>query len=159
MANVTQILDIASVRCRAKALSRKRALELAAELVAASNGMSSDALFDELMERERLGSTGLGEGVAIPHCRMDCDAMRVAFFTLQTPIDYEAPDGEHVDILFVIVVPTDESEAHLHALATLSEIFTDPQNRQALRACRTDDELLDCLRHLAEPDAGNSLTA
>ena len=150
MPNVTHLLDAASVRCKADAHSRKRAIELAAELTASSGApiLPSDTVFDELMERERLGSTGLGDGVAIPHCRMNCHSMRVACFTLQSPIDFEAIDGNEVDILFVIVVPKEENEAHLKALATLSEIFGVPDNRDALRACNSDEELLTCIQHL-----------
>ena len=150
MTEVTRLLKPRSVRCRAEAHSRKRALQLAAEITAGagSTPLSKDALFDELMDRERLGSTGLGDGVAIPHCRMECDAMRVALITLNAPIDYEAMDGNDVDILFVIVVPTDESEAHLKALATLSDIFSVPENRDSLRACESDDQLLTCLQEL-----------
>jgi PTS system nitrogen regulatory IIA component len=151
MSNVTQLLGLAAVRCHAEAHSRKRALQLAADLIANDTDLSADNLFDGLMERERLGSTGLGAGVAIPHCRMACNAMRVAFLTLNHPVDHEAPDGDDVDIIFVIVVPNDENQAHLDALAVLSEIFVDPDNRTKLRGCTTAKGLLSCIRGMADP--------
>ena len=134
------LLDAENVRCRATSSSRKRVLQLVAELVA-DDQIDADVLFDGLMTRERLGSTGLGYGVAIPHCRISCDQMRAAFVSLAEPIDYEASDGEPVDLLFVLVVPEEEQHAHLDALAALADIFSDPDNRAALRACVQGDEL------------------
>jgi len=159
MSNVTHLLNLASVRCHAEAPSRKRALQLAAELIAANSSLSADALFDGLMERERLGSTGLGDGVAIPHCRTVCDDMRVALLTLRNPINHESGDSIDVDILFVLVVPNDENDAHLQALATLSEIFANPDNRRRLRACTDDETLLTCIQDIAESATDNPPTA
>lgn len=159
MSNVTHLLNTASVRCHADAPSRKRALQLAAELIAADSSLNSDALFDGLMERERLGSTGLGDGVAIPHCRTACDDMHVALLTLQDPIDHEAGDRIDVDILFVLVVPNDENEAHLQALATLSEIFANPDNRRKLRACTDEQTLVSCIQGIADSNTDSPLTA
>ncbi len=122
------------------AASRKRALQLIAEMMA-DDDVSADALFDGLMGREKLGSTALGEGVAIPHCRIPADSMRAALVSLPEPVDFEASDGIAVDLLFVLVVPEDEQSAHLEALSALAGIFSQAGNRAALRACVSDDSL------------------
>lgn len=149
MSSIDQLLTSEKVYCRAALASRKRVLQHIAECLATDN-INDDELFDALMNRERLGSTGLGEGVAIPHCRTDCTSVRVAFVSLAEPIDYEASDGQPVDLLFAIVVPNEEQSAHLEALAALAQLFGEPSNRRALRACTTDDELHGCItRQLA----------
>ena len=140
MHHLQTLLEGNRVCCKLPAASRKRALQLVAERLA-DDHVNADALFDELMARERLGSTGLGEGVAIPHCRFQAPDMRAALVSLPEPVDFEASDGEPVDLLFVLAVPEDEQTAHLEALATLAGIFSQPDNRAQLRAC-TDDEAL-----------------
>ncbi len=140
MPSLEQLLIAPHVHCHCAAGSKKRIIQFVAQTLS-SPTLSEDTLFDALMERERLGSTGLGDGVAIPHCRMECDEMQVALVSTTSPIDYEAIDGIDVDLFFVLIVPTNEQHAHLEALALLSEIFVDQANRQALRACAADDEL------------------
>ncbi|MCZ6852531.1 MAG: PTS sugar transporter subunit IIA, partial [Gammaproteobacteria bacterium] len=98
--------------------------------------------------RERLGSTGLGGGVAIPHCRIACDEINAAFLKLEEPIDYDAPDGQPVDLLFVLVVPPDETHAHLEVLANLARIFGEPDNRATLRRASSSTELYEALMGL-----------
>ncbi len=110
MADITRILSKACTRASVDAHSRKRAIEAAADLLADSYPeLSARKLFDELMARERLGSTGLGEGVAIPHCRIPCGQVLGAFLHLTDAVDYDAVDGEHVDLLFVLIVPPEET--------------------------------------------------
>lgn len=142
MFDITRILEPATTRTGVEAQSRKRAIEIASELLAARHpGLSARTLFDELMTRERLGSTALGEGVAIPHCRTACDRILGAFLQLAEPVDYDAPDGAGVDLLFVLIVPPEESSAHLEVLAALARLFQEPENRQRLRAHTSDREL------------------
>lgn len=154
MTDISGILDRSSTRNRAPAPSRKRALEYASDLLAANHpSLSARALFDGLMTRERLGSTALGEGVAIPHCRMPCQRIHGAFVRLEEPVDYDAPDGEPVDLLFVLVVPPDETSAHLEVLATLAGVFQDPENRRRLRAQASDEALYETLTGLVRSQA------
>jgi nitrogen PTS system EIIA component len=149
MADISRILDRASTRNDADAASRKRALEFVSDLLAASHPkLSARALFDGLMNRERLGSTALGDGVAIPHCRMNCPRIIGAFVKLAQPVDYDAPDGEPVDLLFVLIVPPDEPSAHLEVLATLARVFQDPDNRKQLRSQESDAALYEELMGL-----------
>ncbi len=157
MSVLTSLLTPEHVRCQSRATSRKRVLQDAAAALT-NDEQAADELFDELMARERLGSTALGEGVAIPHCRGACDAMQVCMITTREPVDYEAADGGPVDIFFVLVVPKDEQELHLHALAELSTAFADADHRQALRACGSDRELHEVMHGLlggSPPTAAN----
>ena len=142
MLRVENLLLPECVRKAVPAYSRKRALDLAADLLAAHYpGVPARHLFDALMERERLGSTGIGEGVAIPHCRLEIPDMMAAFFSLERAVDYDAPDDQPVDLVFVLVVPPEETTAHLEVLALLSSVFADPAIRARLRAAASDDEL------------------
>jgi len=146
------MLDPEHVRARANAASRKRAIQDIAGLLCTQE-IPEDVLFEGLMDRERLGSTGLGEGVAIPHCRLPIEHMRVAFVSLAAPIDYEAIDSLPVDLLFVLVVPVDEPSAHLEALAALSEIFAEASHCAALRACADDVALYNLMHSLLSGQA------
>ena len=102
-----------------------------------------DEMFEHLLTRERLGSTGLGEGIAIPHCRIDCPRPMAALLRLETPVDFDAPDDAPVDLLFVLIVPPGETSAHLTTLAALARLFQSADNRAALRAGASDAELYD----------------
>ncbi|MEM7096862.1 MAG: PTS sugar transporter subunit IIA [Pseudomonadota bacterium] len=149
MSHLADLISPTNTLCKHSAKSRKRILQTIAEHIAdgPEGSVSADNLFEGLMERERLGSTGLGEGVAIPHCRVACSTIRIALVTLDQPIDYEAMDGEPVDLIFVLVVPEDEQTIHLDALAELSKVFVDPVNRDQLRQCTDAQSLADKMRH------------
>ncbi len=142
MTDITHILSQERTRNNVAARSRKRVLEKASDLLCEGNEqLSGRTIFDELLARERLGSTCLGDGVAIPHCRIACDEIRAAFLKLKEPIDYDAPDGQPVDLLFVFVVPPEENHAHLEVLADLARIFGEPDNRARLRRATSSTEL------------------
>ncbi|XOV84282.1 MAG: PTS sugar transporter subunit IIA [bacterium] len=158
MSDISALINADNVHCHIDASSRKRVLQIAAELIGDA-ALPADTLFDSLMARERLGSTGLGDGIAIPHCRSDCDSMRVGFISLTTPIDYEAGDGKGVDLLFILVVPEEEKHAHLQALAQLAEVFSSAQNRHDLRMCTTDAQLLQQMQICLARQVPDSRTA
>lgn len=148
-----QLLTPGVVQAKVPLPSRKRALQFLAEMLAEAD-CTEDQIFDELMNRERLGSTGLGSGVAVPHCRLPCAGMKMAFISLEQPLNYEASDGEPVDLLFTLVVPEDEQTAHLEMLALLAETFSDQTNRQALRNCDSDAELFSKISELLHRAGG-----
>jgi len=141
VSHFSEIIETINVRCHLPAASRKRALQLVAQLLA-DDLISEDLLFDSLMARERLGSTALGEGVALPHCRIKGATTRGALVSLPEPVNFEAGDSEPVDLLFVLIVSEEETTAHLEALSVLARIFSMPQNRSCLRACSSDETLL-----------------
>ena len=127
--------------------SRKRALVAAADLLAQRHPeLSARRLFDALTERERLGSTGIGDGVAIPHCRLDCPRMMAAFLRLEQAVDYDAIDGQPVDLLFALVVPRQEARIHLEMLALLAALFGDAAERDRLRSAPSSQALGERLR-------------
>lgn len=153
MIDIKSILDRRCTRSGVGANSRKRLLEYASDLLAEHYDLPARQLFDELMNRERLGSTGLGEGVAIPHCRLPCDTIRAACLTLASPVDYDAIDGEPVDLVFVLIVPPEETSAHLEILAALARLYGSADNRRRLRAAASDEELFEVFTGLLASQA------
>ena len=136
--------------CRAPAATKNEVLEYCARFFCESTAMHSDeasalsaeTLLQSLLARERLGSTGLGNGIAIPHCRLkNLDSVMGALVTLAEPIDFDAVDGKPVDIIFILLAPEKALQEHLKALAALADLFNRTEFRQSLRAATTADEL------------------
>jgi PTS system nitrogen regulatory IIA component len=132
--------------------SKKRLLEVLGELLASSGpGLSPEAVFERLLERERLGSTGLGHGIALPHARMKQVAAAVgAFVQLKQGVDFDAIDDQPVDLAFAMLVPESANEIHLQLLSRLAAMFSDPELRDALRRAETPSDLLGLLRDRGE---------
>jgi PTS system nitrogen regulatory IIA component len=135
------------VRVRVDVQSKKRLLEsLAAPLAAAFPGLDADGVFDRLNERERLGSTGLGHGVALPHARVrEIDEAIGAFVQLREGVAFDAVDNRPVDLAFGLLVPEAATEQHLELLSKLATMFNDPALRQALRDCSAPHQVLELL--------------
>ncbi len=140
---LTQFLTENRVACVSHATSKKRALELLSELLVADvSGVSHGEVFDSLCERERLGGTGLGQGVAIPHGRLEgLDRAVCAFLKLRTGVDYDAMDGRPVDLICGLLVPRESTQEHLEILAALAEMFSDETFCARMRAAGTPHEL------------------
>lgn len=155
MIDTAELITPERIRCNESVHSKKRALELAATLIAPSlPRMSRIDVFNALNSRERLGSTGLGHGVALPHARVAGSASAVAAcLTLEEPIDFDAPDGERVDILFVLLVPEDCNDHHLQILAELARLFGDTAVRDQLRAASGPTDVIESLREHEQPSA------
>ncbi len=115
--------------------SKKRVLEYIAHLIASDlPEIDEDVLFESLVAREKLGSTGFGNGIAIPHCRLiGCNAPISAVLHLETAIDFDAIDGEPVDLLFVLLVPEAATDEHLELLRQIASIFEQDDVRERLR--------------------------
>jgi len=145
--NITDLLMPDRVSCRDDLGSKKRLLEYVSELLAGSSAeLTQNEIFDALINRERLGSTGLGKGVAIPHGRIaSLERPVCAFVKLATPVDFDASDGQAVDLIFTLLVPEDSTEEHLQVLSTIAEIFSNAGISMALRQCDTDSCLLEQL--------------
>ena len=155
MTECAELLSPERVACREALASKKRALERAAELLSpAVPGMTRVEIFDALNARERLGSTGLGHGMALPHGRVaGVDRPTAACLTLSEPIAYDAPDRQRVDVLFVLLVPRDCSDEHLRILSGLAEMFNDAALRDTLRDETDPETLIESLAHWA-PGSG-----
>ena len=123
--------------------SKKRVLENIAQFICDDiPTFNPNQLFDNFIAREKLGSTGLGHGIAIPHCRIkSCNTIIGSLIKLDQPVDFDAIDGEPVDLLFVLLVPEQAHDEHLNVLAKLAELFSDQDFCQQLRTA-TDSESL-----------------
>ncbi len=115
--------------------SKKRVLEKVAEFISADiPSLDSGVLFKHLVAREKLGSTAIGEGIAIPHCRINnCPGITGSLIRLQQAVDFDAIDDRPVDLLFVLLVPEEACEEHLQILGQLARFFSDAGLREALR--------------------------
>jgi PTS system nitrogen regulatory IIA component len=135
------------VRVNVNVQSKKRLLESLAEpLAAAQAGLDTDTVFDRLNKRERLGSTGLGHGIALPHARVrDIDQAIGAFVQLRDGVAFDAVDDRPVDLAFGLLVPEVATEQHLEILSQLATMFNDPNLRQALRECSAPHQVLQLL--------------
>jgi PTS system nitrogen regulatory IIA component len=145
--NITDLLDPERIVCCVNAGSKKRVLEkLAALLAENASQISKNDIFDALINREKLGSTGLGRGVAIPHGRMpSLTTPLCAFIKIDEPVEFDASDGQPVDLVFALLVPEESTEEHLQVLSTIAEIFSNPVICTALRGCETGQGILERL--------------
>ena len=121
---------------------RDGVLDAAARLLSDASPATTQAIGESLRKRERLGSTGIGHGIAIPHGRTNAfDHARAAFLRLQSPVDFGASDGQPVDLVFAMAVPEHFTQEHLHLLAEIAERFADENFRAALRNAADIDTL------------------
>jgi PTS system nitrogen regulatory IIA component len=134
------ILESGSISIADPASSKKRVLEQAARLLAGTaDEPEAEQIFERLLERERLGSTGLAGGVALPHARMPgIGESRGAFLQLAEPVEFDALDGSPVDLVFALLVPEDANEEHLQLLAKLAAMFNEQELRDRLRQAEAE---------------------
>lgn len=127
--------------------SKKRVLEFFSTFIAQNTpSLDSQEVFARLIGRERLGSTGIGNGVAIPHARSPhCNGPVAAFLKLAEPIDFDAIDGEPVDLVFVLLVPEEADDTHLALLSQVATVMNDADTRTRLRRSTTQRELHETL--------------
>jgi PTS system nitrogen regulatory IIA component len=144
---VSDLLSAERVLPDARASSKKRLLELISNaLVAHDPKLDQREVFESLCARERLGSTGLGHGVAIPHGRIrGSSTPQAVFIRLAKPLAYEAADGQPVDLLFALAVPEQCTSDHLKLLAQIAERFSDPELLASLRSAKDAIELVQLL--------------
>ena len=141
------------VCCDADASSKKKTLELLSELMSSAQGApDSRVVADRLLARERLGSTALGHGVAIPHGRCaNLSSAVAAFIKLREGVDFDAPDGEPVDLVVGLLVPEECTDGHLQLLAQLAELFSQGELRDKLRSPISPPDLLQILSQSSHP--------
>ena len=140
---LSQILTPERTVCHAHGPSKKRLFETIAELVCVNEPLLHyDSILNHLITREKLGSTGLGQGIAIPHCRVgNCTQPLGALLSLEKPIPFDAPDDQPVDLLFVLLVPEEARQQHLDILANIARLFNQQQFCRRLRAARDSSTL------------------
>jgi PTS system nitrogen regulatory IIA component len=134
-----------------KVAGKKQLLEAVAEEASRRSGLSARVIFDALLQRERLGSTGIGGGIAIPHGKFEgLDQLFGIFVRLEKPIDFEALDGEPVDLAFVLLAPEDAGADHLKGLSRVARVLRSPVTTQKLRASRDPDAIFSLLTQPVE---------
>jgi len=139
---LTDFLTPESVVPALKVSSKKQALQDLAERAAALCGLPEREIYETLLQRERLGSTGIGHGIAIPHGKLaKVDRLFGVFARLEKPIDFEALDGEPVDLVFLLIAPEAAGADHLKALARVARVLRDPATTQKLRSARDADAM------------------
>lgn len=123
--------------------SKKRVLEQIAQLVAGDvPELDAQLVFESLVAREKLGSTGFGNGIAIPHCRLPgCTSPLSAILHLDAPVDFDAIDGAPVDLLFVLLVPQAATDEHLELLRQIASMLDREEVRERLRQAQTSEGL------------------
>src|SRR5712675_135743 len=133
MSLIAKQLHAANVLVGLQVSSKKRLFEQAGLLFENQHGIARSVVFDSLFAREKLGSTGLGQGVAIPHGRIKgLKEARGAFLPLAQPVPFESPDSQPVSLAFVLLVPEKATEKHLQILSELAQMFSDKALREAM---------------------------
>lgn len=140
---INRILNRQLTLCQAAGSSKKRVLQNIAEFIHANiETIDPEELFENLTARERLGSTGIGEGIAIPHCRSSKVSETIGcLIKLKEAVDFDAADNLPVDILFVLIVPEAATDEHLQTLAQLAQLLDQPKFRDQLRKSESSDAL------------------
>ena len=135
MSQITQLLSIENIVLDLDVTSKKRVFEHAGLLFENHQGIARSTVFDSLFAREKLGSTGLGLGIAIPHGRIKgLKEATGALLRLRTPVPFDSPDGKPVSLLFVLLVPEHATERHLELLSELAQMFSERSFRDRLAA-------------------------
>ncbi|MGS2717703.1 PTS sugar transporter subunit IIA [Eionea flava] len=142
--DIPSLLSSTNVLCQQDSSSKKRLLENIAEHLSQVNqDLSATDTFSALIAREKLGSTGIGNGIAIPHCRIsECKKITAMLVTLKQGIDFDAIDNEKVDVIFVLIVPEDANDDHLKTLASIAEVFSNDAILQKVRQAQDIDTLI-----------------
>lgn len=139
---IGDLIDIDGVVAKLPATSKKQALQELAKRAAPLTGQSERAIFDVLLERERLGTTGIGSGIAIPHGKLpDLDRLYGLFARLEHPIDFDSIDEQPVDLIFMLLAPESAGADHLKALARVSRLLRDKSMCEKLRGTSNPDAL------------------
>jgi nitrogen PTS system EIIA component len=139
---ITDLITLQSVVPRLKVTSKKQALQELAKRAGELTGVPERRIFEVLIERERLGTTGVGNGIAIPHGKLaNLDRLYGLFARLETPINFEAIDEQPVDLIFLLLAPEQAGADHLKALARISRLLRDRSTCEKLRGSETAEAL------------------
>ncbi len=140
--NIADIISKSAVLDHVQAASKRELVQCLAEKISTLAGLDERVIFDAVWERENLGSTGYGEGVAFPHARIEgLDKVCGMFARLDEPVDFDSLDGKPVDLVFLLISPENSGADHLTALAALSRILKTAGSCEKLRKARTIDEI------------------
>ena len=139
---LTDLLSPDSIVASLRVNSKKQVLQELSERAARLSGLRSREIFDALLQRERLGSTGTGSGIALPHSKLaKCKTLFGVFARLEKPVDFAATDAAPVDLVFLLLAPEGAGADHLKALARIARVLRDPAIVGKLRATRDPEAL------------------
>ena len=143
---LSEILSLDCTKSAVQCTSKKRALEMISEIVAVHTGQNPTELFECMLSREKVGSTGIGNGIAIPHARMHSTDQAVAvLLQCESPIEFDSIDNRPVDLLFALLVPDAQCKDHLKTLSRMAERLNNKQVLRQLRKAKSDQELYDIM--------------
>lgn len=152
--NIGDLLERGAIAPRIAAASKRQALSIAAEIAGRQFGIKVSDVLDALLEREALGSTGVGYGVAVPHARLaGLQRLRGVFVRLEQPVEFEAVDDRPVDLIFALFAPPQASGEHLRALARVSRLLRRADVREQLRQAHGADAIRALLVQEPQPNA------
>jgi PTS system nitrogen regulatory IIA component len=142
------ILTLDCTKCAVPASSKKRILEQICLLAAEKMGdCSASDLLDSILNREKMGSTGIGNGIAIPHGRLtNTDKAMAVLLTTEKAIDFDAIDNTSVDIFICLFVPQESTQEHLNTLQSIAQLFSDRKTAKQVRKCTNDLELFNLIQ-------------
>ncbi|WP_114787772.1 PTS IIA-like nitrogen regulatory protein PtsN [Vibrio tetraodonis] len=143
---LSEILSLDCTKSAVQCTSKKRALEMISEIVAMRTGQNPTELFECMLSREKVGSTGIGNGIAIPHARMHSTDQAIAvLLQCESPIEFDSVDNRPVDLLFALLVPDAQCKEHLKTLSSMAERLNNKQVLKQLRKAKSDQELYDIM--------------
>jgi len=143
---LSQILSLDCTQTAVPCSSKKRLLEIISSIASPKLDIDSQSIFESLLAREKMGSTGIGAGIAIPHGRIHSDARATAILlTTESPIDFDSLDNKPVDIVFALLVPEDQCQQHLATLSEVSKKLASSVTCELIRQAKSDEELFNAL--------------
>lgn len=135
--DLSDLVEASAVMPALKANSKKHLLQLLAEKAAGATGLAEREIFDTVLQRERLGSTGVGNGIAIPHGKLPgVSRITGVFARLETPVDFDALDDQPIDLVFLLLAPESAGADHLKALSRIARVLRDPETVAKIRGTR-----------------------
>ncbi len=131
-----------SILMNCQSRSKKNVLELISQIASGISETSEDIIFQKLYEREKLGTTAFGNGIAIPHARIDnLSEAKIIILMLETAIDFDSSDGKKVDLIFSLLAPNNKNEIHIKILSKIAEMLDDEDYREKIRNCSNKTEI------------------
>ena len=143
------ILTLDCTLCAVKGTSKKKLLEIISTTAADKiENLNTHQLFESLMAREKVGSTGIGNGIAIPHGRLSNTSQVIAvLLTSEQAVEFDAIDNRNVDIIVALFVPEESCQQHLDTLQSIAQIFSDKKTAKKVRKCTSSQEIFDIIKH------------
>ncbi|MCO5064151.1 MAG: PTS IIA-like nitrogen regulatory protein PtsN [Rhizobiaceae bacterium] len=152
--DLSDLIEVSAIMPTLKANSKKQLLQLLAEKAAAVTELPERVIFDTILQRERLGSTGVGNGIAIPHGKLNGVKKIVGVFArLEAPVDFEALDDQPVDLVFLLLAPEGAGADHLKALSRIARVLRDTETVNKIRGTRDANAIYALLSETATPHA------